>query len=64
MNIQLLDLFLIVGEIWVHMKGIANHEANDIHGLKRKFLKWVANDSCDPITSLFILVLQRKFQGR
>jgi hypothetical protein len=31
-NIQLLDLFTI-GEIWAHIKDLANHMAFDIYGL-------------------------------
>ena len=44
-----------------HMKDLANHKARDIHGLKPEFLKWVANDLCEPITKLFNLVAREGF---
>ena len=50
-----------MGEIWAHMKELANHKAGDIHGLKPKLLKWVANDLSEPITKLFNLVAKEGF---
>ena len=59
-NTQLPNVFT-KGEIWATMKDLANHKASDIHGLKPKFLKWAANDLCEPITKLFNLVAREGF---
>ena len=37
---------------------LASHKAKDIHGLKPKLLKWVANNLCEPITQPFNLVVK------
>ena len=54
-------MFLQKGKIWTTMKDLANHKVGDIHGLKAEFLKWVANDLCEPITKLFNLVASEGF---
>ena len=42
----------------IYMKDLASHKAKDIHGLKPKLLKWVANNLCEPITQPFNLVVK------
>ncbi len=59
-NIQRHDVFTI-GEIWAQIKDLANHKANDIHGLKPEFLEWVANALCEPIMLLFNLIAKEGF---
>jgi hypothetical protein len=56
-NIQLHGVFT-TGELWAHMKGLANHKASDIHRLKPD-----ANDPCESITSLFNLVPKWRFMA-
>jgi hypothetical protein len=36
--IQALDVFT-KGEIWAHMKNLANHKVGDIHELKPEFIE-------------------------
>ena len=43
------------------MTNLANHKVGDFHGLKLKFIKWIANDLCKQITKLFNLMAKEEF---
>ena len=60
LNIHLPNV-LLKGEIWAYMKDLANYKAKHIHGLQPQLLKWVANDLCETITMLSILVAKHGF---
>lgn len=44
------------GEVWAAVRDLANQKARDIHGLKFKCPKSVANDLCESITTLYNVV--------
>ena len=59
-NVWLPNVFT-EGEIWVHMKDLANYKAGDIHELKFEFLNWATNDLCELIIKLFNVMAKESF---